>query len=184
MIYDNVFVEQVLPIILNVLVVVVGLYILWVITSFIFAAVFKSQVDKGSKALNLFLNQRYDIMVSLMRVIRKYDVEIPKKDVDEINNLERVEDFQNFSKDERDERLLAFIHGTQNILALAERNPKILKDEEYDVLKTLLVDSENAYRQKVVQYNADVQGYNYWIAVFSTKFIHRIFKQKPKDLVI
>ena len=91
---------------------------------------------------------------------------------------------QALSKDERDEKILTFIHGSHNILNLAELHEEVKNDEEFQLALNLFNDVEASYRQKVSAYNSKVLGFNYWIKIPTTGFIFKLIKWTEKDLVV
>ena len=169
------------------LAIVLGVIALWLIailTAFVFSSIFRSSLKKLSDALNLLLTQRRDSMIAIIKILVKHNIEVPQEDVKSINKLERVDNFQALSKDERDEKILTFIHGSHNILNLAELHEEVKNDEEYQLALNLFNDVEASYRQKVSAYNSKILGFNYWIKIPTTGFIFKLIKWTEKDLVV
>ena len=169
------------------LIVIGGLLALWIIiliVSIIFAVAFKSKLNKTSKAINLLLAQRRELMMDLITLCKKHKVNVEENDLKAIVLLERIHDFQTLDKADRDYRVLTFTHSSHNILSLCEHSKKITDDEIYADKLIEFNDIEESYRQKSAQYNADILGYNYWISVLTIKWVFRLFAKKKKDLIV
>ena len=169
---------------LNIGVVIVGLWLLALIVTIVFALIFRHMLKKVGPAINLLLNQRHDNMVELIKLLKTNKVEIDKKLIDEIDGLERIDDFQKLSKEDRDSRVLGFIHGGHALISLGKTNKEVSKSEEFKEINMLFEEIENTYRQKVADYNYAVVGYNYWVSVFFVKFAYRLFRIKPLDQIV
>lgn len=169
------------------LIVVGGIIALWIIaliTTIIFALIFNSKLNKSSKAINLLLAQRREIMTDLITLCKKHKVKVEDNDIKAINLLERIHDFQVLDKVDRDYRVLTFTHSSHNILSLCEHSSKIKEDEIYADKLIEFNDIEESYRIKSAQYNADILGYNYWISAFSVKWVYRLFGKRKRDLIV
>lgn len=163
---------------------IIALWLIAVLTAFVFSLIFKSSLKKLSDALNLLLTQRRDSMIAIIRIFVKHKIEVPPEDVRSINKLERIDNFQALSKDERDEKVLTFVHGSHNILNFAEQYEEVKNDEEFELAVNLFNDVEAAYRKKVSAYNSKIQGFNYWIKIPTTKFVFKLIKWTDKDLIV
>ena len=76
------------------LAIVLGVIALWLIailTAFVFSSIFRSSLKKLSDALNLLLTQRRDSMIAIIKILVKHNVEVAPEDVKSINKLERVD---------------------------------------------------------------------------------------------
>lgn len=164
-----------------------GLLFLWILAFVVaisFTTMFKRNIDKTSVALNLLLTQRRDAMLDLIKIIESHDVNVSLEDINLINRLERVENFQALSKDERDDRVLTFVHGSHNLINLAQRHEEIYNDDDYKTLIAIFDDIEESYRRKVGAYNYHVTGYNYWIKIPTVKWLLKLMKHSQKDLIV
>lgn len=173
-----------LMILIIVLSIVVGVWLIALIFALSFYFTFKKSLKRESDALNVLLKERHQTLSRYVEVAKKYNIEISNKDIDGIKRLERIDDFQSLTKVDRDERLFAFIKSAHNITSLCDQNTDFLNDKEYDLLKNMYLDLEDAYRQKCAKYNSDVLGFNYWIHIPGTRLLFKIFKIKKKDLII
>ena len=182
----NEFVNLPLPDRIAIIVVlsVVSLWLIALIISIIFSLIFHRKIRNNSNAINLLLTQRYEIMVSFIKIAESYRVKIPEEERKSIAYLERISNFQQLSKNDRDQRVLSFIHASHNIISLCEHSSKLVKSDEYTNNLIEFNDVEESYRQKSASYNADVIGYNYWISIPTIKFIFHLFGVRKKDLII
>lgn len=123
-------------------------------------------------------------MLRFIALANENSINVPMSYIKNINRLERIDDFQTLDKSNRDERVLAFIHGSHNILSLFEQNSALLELDTYKDNLMSYTSIEEAYRQKVALYNSDVIGYNYWANMFSMRFLFRRFGFTQKDLIV
>lgn len=166
---------------------IIGIFGLWFfifILSLSFSIVFKKKIKNTSSTINMLMNQRYDVVISLMNILKKYNIQISDLDKKAISNLERVHDFQALSKDDRDNRVLTFVHSSHNILSFCESSNEVVNDEEYAKKLLIFNDTEETYRQKSALYNSDIIGYNYWVNVRVCKHLLKLFGLKTKDLIV
>ena len=177
-----------LPLWAFVLIIVVAsllaLFMLAFIVTSIFYHSFAKKIKKDSVAINLLMNQRYELMIQFMDLLKKHKVEVSDFDRNAINRLERVSDYQTLLKQDRDERVLSFVHSSHNIITLCETNEEVLKDPAYTDLLVRFNDIEETYRQKSALYNSNVIGYNYWVNVPFVKIFFRMAKKRSKDLIV
>ncbi len=164
--------------------VLVALWLLVLITSIIFSLIFKKRVKNNSNAINVLLTQRYEIMKYFIKIAENHGISVPKEDIKAIEKLERVTDFQKLKKEDRDERVLSFLNTSTRIISLCDHSKEVFNDPLYQDKLIEFNDTEEIYRQKSSQYNAEIGGYNYWISIFLVKFIYRMFGIRKKDLII
>ena len=173
-----------LIILIIVLSVVAGVWITALVFALSFTHVFHKRLKKESETLNLLLKERRNTVLRYVELAKKYNIEFDKELIKGVNRLERVNDFQALSKEQRDERLFAFIKASHQIVTTCRKCEQFVGDEEFDILEGMYVDLEDAYRQKCAKYNADVLGYNYWIRIPGTRILMRILKHKQKELIV
>ncbi len=171
-------------IVIYVLIGLLGLFIFALLLALIFVSIFSRKIKNTSIVINLLLSQRYEIMLDFLKFAREAKIKIPVEEKNCITYLERIIDFQTLSKQDRDQRVLSFVHAAHNIISLCDRSPKLLKDERYNEKLVEFNDIEETYRQKSALYNADIIGYNYWINIPIVKIIFRIFGKHSKDLIV
>lgn len=130
------------------------------------------------------MNQRHELMLQFIELLEKNDVKVNKEDIKAVNRLERIADFQLLLKQDRDERVLSFVHSSHNIITLCESNEPVLKDPHYTELLIQFNDIEETYRQKSALYNSNVLGYNYWVNIPFVKIFFRMAKKRSRDLIV
>lgn len=187
LVYDSLetnIMPQWLFITLIVIGVIIGLWLILFLMCISFAIVFKKKIRSISSTINMLMYQRYEIVQSLIKILKKHNIEISLNDENAISMLERVHDFQTLPKNDRDNRVLSFVHSSHNILALCESSSEVVNDDEYVNKLVNFNDIEETYRQKSALYNSDVIGYNYWVNVKLVKSLLRLFRFKPKDLIV
>lgn len=176
--------EKWLQIVLIVIMAILLFFVLSILVSVIFALIFKKRLKNDSNAINLLLLERYEIMKDFIKIAENHNISIPKSETKLIENLERIDDFQKLKKEERDSKMMNYLQGSHRIISICEHTSEIVNDEIYADKLIEYNDTEEFYRQKSAQYNADIAGYNYWISIFYIKFVFRIFRIKKKDLII
>lgn len=169
-----------------VILVIAGLFALWLLTlivSSIFVKEFSRRLKNGSSAINMLLAERFEIMTSLIKLAKSHDINISKEDQKSISFLERIQDFQKLSKNDRDRRVLSFVHTAHNIISVFDRS-EMVNDERYTEKLIEFNDVEESYRQKSAIYNADIIGFNYWVNVPTIKWLFKLFNLRNKDLIV
>lgn len=161
--------------------------VLWLILFIMclsFSLVFSKKIKYTSSTINMLMSQRYDIVMNLIKLLDEHNIDIPKKDRDAVNNLERIHNFQDLPKNDRDNRVLTFMHSAHNIVSICESSKEIVNDERYVSLLMDFNDIEETYRQKSALYNSDIIGFNYWVNVRLCKHLLMLFGLKSKDLIV
>ncbi|HBF68363.1 MAG TPA: hypothetical protein DDW20_03480 [Firmicutes bacterium] len=181
---ETIDIPQWLIIVLIIIGIIVALWLILFLMCLSFAIVFKKKIKSISSTINMLMYQRYEIVQSLIAILKKHDIEISLSDKNSISMLERVHDFQSLPKNDRDNRVLSFVHSSHNILSLCESSSDVINDDEYVNKLVNFNDIEETYRQKSALYNSDVIGYNYWVNVKLVKSLLRIFRFNPKDLIV
>ena len=76
--------EKIIIIVLSVFAALAILYLLFGLVCFIFIRVFTRKIKKNSKAVNLLLVQRTDIMKEIVEIAKSNDILLPSDDVENI----------------------------------------------------------------------------------------------------
>lgn len=163
---------------------IAGLFLIYCITVFAFFKTFANKNKSHNSAINLLLNERFELMKRFIKLIESHGVLVAKEDIKSIEKLERIDDYQLLEKADRDERLLSFVHASHNLLSTALKSEEVVNDLEYSELINHFNELEEDYRQKSALYNSDIIGYNYWINVPIMKRVFKLFRVKQKDLII
>ena len=165
------------------LIILVGLYLLILITNLIFVWAFTSIMKKHARTLAIILNAHYDNIARLVSMLEEKKLEADKE-VLKAYYAFKMEDIKQigspaYLKAKND---LAFIRDS--LLNSCDQFKEMKDDEEYLQIKESLNELSMNYRSCVIMYNADVLGYNYWIRFLPCRYIFLMFKTKTKDLII
>ena len=90
------------------------------------------------------------------------------------------EDFYEIQKDEFFKSTEEMMMVEKEITAILFTNKKLADNDEVSLLLSLLKDVNESLRVLYMSYNADVLGFNYWIAFPPSGFVFRLLKVKRK----
>ena len=126
--------------------------------------------------LTVILTNKRDNLIKLVEVLSSQGTKLDKKKVDQLHNfdLKRIE-----THDGEDARM-----AREELTSLSDYFLSIeAKGESEEYLRAVenINELEKVYRHHLMMYNADVLGYNFWIAFFPTRFIYLILKFKYKE---
>ena len=174
--------ELALIILRNIAIAIVGLYAVFLVIDIIFVVSFSSILSHHGRDLFLVLTNKKDNLDKLATLINKHNIKVDKKQVDALANFDlKVIETQDGEDAKKARELLTSI--SEYFMYVARDNDKVMNDPEFELISGNVEESEKLYRQHVVLYNADVLGYNFWISFFPTRFIYKILKLKPKDII-
>ena len=174
--------ELFLLILRNTVIVLAGVYLVFVVLDVIFVVSFSSILAHHDGDLSLILTNKKDNIDKLVLLLNKHNVKLDKKKLEELSNFDlRAVEHQDGEEAKSARELLTSI--SEYFLYVARDNEKVSNDNEFFELETNIDEIEKIYRQHVVLYNADVLGYNFWISFFPTRFIYKILKRNPKDII-
>ncbi len=164
--------------ILITILVIIALLVLFDIIIAIIIFSLKKRVNKKMSTIDVLTAQKYDLLISSVRHLKKIDVEIPEKlnIVLELNadyNLKYVTTTERLS-------LKALLYRAETIF-LDIVDSKQIKNEEIIKIKDNINETNLQLRKETASYNADVGGYNYWINFFVFRPIAFILKMKPYE---
>lgn len=166
----------------NIVLVIVAFYLLFVILDAIFVVSFSSILSHHDHDLSLILTNKKDNVDNLVNLLNKHGVKLEKKNVDNLANFDlKTIEHQNGEEAKKNRELLTSL--TEYFLYVARDTQKVVDDPEFSLISANIDELEKLYRQHVVLYNADVLGYNFWISFFPTRYIYKILKRKPKDII-
>lgn len=145
-------------------------YLLFFFVVLLFISNFNKRLKKRREALRLLLAQRKDITLALYRKINEQKVKVPlaiQHKVSELSNKEiglfnHHEIFEYGPELERISKI---------VFELADANKIIRKSDEYNQFVKELGELDEIKRQHIAIYNADINGYNYWIKLMSYRHI-------------
>ena len=174
--------ELALIILRNIAIAIVGLYAVFLVIDIIFVVSFSSILSHHGRDLFLVLTNKKDNLDKLAMLINKHNIKVDKKQADALANFDlKVIESQDGEDAKKARELLTSI--SEYFMYVARDNDKVMNDPEFELISGNVEESEKLYRQHVVLYNADVLGYNFWISFFPTRFIYKILKLKPKDII-
>ena len=174
--------ELALIILRNIAIAIVGLYAVFLVIDIIFVVSFSSILSHHGRDLFLVLTNKKDNLDKLAMLINKHNIKVDKKQADALANFDlKVIETQDGEDAKKARELLTSI--SEYFMYVARDNDKVMNDSEFELISGNVEESEKLYRQHVVLYNADVLGYNFWISFFPTRFIYKILKLKPKDII-
>ena len=130
--------------------------------------------------LTVILTNKRDNLAKLADFLLSQGIKLDKKKVGKIQNFDtkrlEIKDDED-SKSARDE----LTSLSEYLLSSYEQNE--VKDEQGECQKIInnIYELEKVYRQHLMMYNADVLGYNFWIAFFPTRYIYIILRFKNKE---
>lgn len=165
-----------LTILLNTFIATAIIYLLIIILDVSFVVSFSSIMKHHAHDLTVILTNKRDNLTKLVEVLVNQGTKLDKKKVDQLHNfdLKRIE-----THDGEDARLAReeLTSLSDYFLSIEAKN----ENEEYYRAVENINELEKVYRHHLMMYNADVLGYNFWIAFFPTRFIYLILRFKPKE---
>ena len=167
---------------LLVIVIIVGIYLLLLVTNVIFVVSFYVIMKKHDRAINIILRSKYDGLKQMVKLLEKNEITISneiKKLTEEIDEV-LLEDLKvNVYEDIK--KKLSYLKSL--IYSAVEENEQIKQTDEFELIDDNISQLDNVYRTNVIMYNADVLGYNYWVRFLPCRYIWLIFRFKLKDLI-
>ena len=164
------------------IIIVVGVYLLLIITNIIFVVSFYVIMKKHDKGINIILKSKYDSLKSLISLLKNNDVSL----TDEIENLSKeINDilFKKFEVTECENIKKKLSYLSSLLYAIIEDREDIKSLDEYEILNDNITQLDSVYRSNVIMYNADVLGYNYWVRFLPCRYLWLLFRFKEKDLI-
>ncbi len=169
-------------VVLIVLASILGAYLLLFIINLIFVGAFSSIMKKHNKSLSINLSSLYDSLNSLVNLLKEYNIKNTEELEEKLRNID-VKSFQDQSSEECQTNKKDLTYIRTALVALAEENKDLVKDERYISLKETIEQLVAVYRSDVIMYNADVLGYNYWIRFLPFRYVFLLCKTKTKDII-
>lgn len=143
---------------------------------------FNKRIENKLHAVNVLLAQKYDILLLLAKLLKKNKIKIPSEFEEELSPSMN----ENLKKLTFTERLTVrsyLMKASQSVIYYAEQNQSICEDNEYLVLKKMLVELDDDYRKAVALYNADALGFNYWSHFFLFRLTAKILRLQDKEII-
>ena len=145
-----------------------------------FVISFSSIMKHHAHDLTVILTNKRDNLAKLVEFLTASGIKLDKKKVENLQNFDskRLEINDNEDSKAAREELTSL---NDYFLSVYEQNN--VKDDDGECQKTIdnIYELEKVYRQHLMMYNADVLGYNFWIAFFPTRFIYLVLRFKEKE---
>ena len=169
-------------ILIFVLLILVGVYLLTLVVNIVFVVSFSNMMRRDNRGIRVALSAKLDILRKAQEVILANGLKITDKCAHSLRYLDSEDFFEAQTED--------FIKATEE-LAMVEKeitgilfsSRKLAKNDEVELIKSLLKDVNESLKTSTMAYNADVLGYNYWIRFTPCIFIFLLFKVKLKKTI-
>lgn len=174
--------ELLLLIIRNTAIVIAALYLFAVVFDIIFVVSFSSILVRHEHDLFLTLTNKKDILDRLLDLLNRNGVKLDKKSIEPLEKFDlKTIEHQDGPEAKAAREQLTLI--SEYLLLTSRSDKKISESNEFIELNASIDEIEKVYRQHILQYNADVLGYNFWISFVPTAYIYKILKKKKKDII-
>lgn len=140
------------------------------------------RVEKRNHNMNILLMQKYDILILIAKIFKKYNLEIPSEFEEELSP-KMDESLKKLTLTERLTVKAYLMKASQTLLYFAESNENVKNDTEFKILKKSLLEIDVNYRKAIALYNADALGFNYWIHFPLLRPVSFIMRFKDKEIV-
>jgi ABC-type lipoprotein release transport system permease subunit len=171
---------QAWQIVLLVIVVLLFFYVGVLIYVMSMVRVFRSRLRKRLIAMSVLLSEKKEMLLAINYEFKKSKVKLDKADqklYDQVQFLKISE-----LKDVQIAPASQILKDAQNRLNfVAQINPWATKSEEYQTYANSIHDIDVNFRQNIVLYNSDLNGYNYWVAVPACRWFAYIFGNRKKQ---
>ena len=169
-----------LGIVINTIVAIAIIYLLILIVDISFVSSFCSIMKHHAHDLTVILTNKRDNLIKLADYLEGKGAKLDKKKVDDLNafDIKRIE-----NPDGEDARLAReeLTSLSEYFLSVFDPDNAFDNQNEYRKMIENINELERVYRHHLMMYNADVLGYNFWIAFFPTRYIYKILKFKRKE---
>ena len=162
--------------------IIAAVYLLSALAYFRIMKNFIRRINRRLDAIDVLLAQKYEVLRLVGKLFKKYKVSLPSEFEDDLapHFDERLKEV---TGTERTTIRSYLLKATQAVLFYGEQSKKLAADTEFIGLKKPLVEADDDYRKAVANYNADVLGYNYWISVILWRWVARLARFHPKDVI-
>lgn len=164
----------------NVAIAIAIIYVLLIIVSVSFVWSFASILSHHNNDLTVIMANKKDNLENLADLLTSSGVKLEKKNVEALNDF----DLSNIKSQSSEEAKLArekLTSLTEYFLTASTAHESELNQEKYQAIMMRINELDKVYRDRLMMYNADVLGYNFWINFFPTRYIFKIFRLKKKD---
>ena len=163
---------------MNGFLIFLGLLIIIIIAIYNSIIQLKNNVDKSESGIDVYLQQRFDLIPNLVEVTKGY----MNYESDLLEKIARLRTIYNENKDINASNELNNQYKT--IMALVENYPDLKASDQFLKLQKSLVKIESQLQAARRIYNNDVTKYNTKISTFPNNLIANIFGFKERDLFV
>ena len=156
----------------------VGLLLLLFIAIYNGIVKLKHNVDKSESGIDVYLQQRFDLIPNLVDVTKAY----ANYESDILEKIAKLRTAYNQNKDSNASNELNNQYKT--IMAVVENYPELKANEQFLKLQKALVKIESQLQAARRIYNNDVTKYNTRISTFPNNIIANLFGFKERDLFV
>lgn len=170
----------------EILIIVVGslllIYVLGFIVNLAFIAIFKRKINEHRKAIAIVLTQKKEALLNLILLMEKRDSKLDNRYFALLQDIDPNYFLKIYSPETKKAReSLSYVR--QELAGISNRNSDLQKNEEFKLLIALINSLDEQFRVLLAAYNADILGYNYWIAFKPYRYIFILNKTEKKDLI-
>ena len=168
---------------LIVLIVVIGIYLLLVITNIIFVLSFFTIMKKHEKAIRIILKSKYDSLNNLVKLLKtKWNLEVDIENIHLLDEVAKVLQRKDFILDcDETKKKLSYIKT--NLSSFCDENEEVKNSDDYILIIESVEQLDSVYRSNVIMYNADVLGYNYWVRFLPFRYFWLLIRIKQKGFI-
>ena len=168
--------------IILIVLILVAIYILVLIVNLVFVGSFSRMMRRDNKGIRVSLSAKLDILRKAQEVILANELKMTERCNHSLRYLDS-EDFLEAQKDEFIESTNELNFVEKEVSGILFSSRKLGKNDEVELIKSLLKDVNESLKTSVMAYNADVLGYNYWVRFTPCRFIFLMFKVKLKRTI-
>lgn len=164
--------------ILIILLAILGLAVLNILIGIIFYSIFYHKLKKGRRSITIIIQAKYDLIQKIIELLPS-DLNISST-LDLFNSIDQSV----FRKVEKEEFKIAKDNLSivkNELFKIIKENDELNNNEVLSLLISNINENDDCYRSRIVTYNTNVQGFNYWIRFIPSRFIFSLAKIKAKS---
>lgn len=156
--------------------IILAIIIIFIIFMFNSVITLKQHVDKAKSLIDVYLQQRFDLIPNLVNVTKEYINY-------ESNILEKITELRSLYTKNKDENAKNELNSQyKTIMLVSENYPQLKSSGQFLNLQKSLIKIESQLQAARRIYNNDVTKYNTKISTFPNNFIAKLFNFKPEEL--
>lgn len=168
---------------LIVLIIVLGVYVLIIITNVIFVLSFYTIMKKHEKAIRIILKSKHDSLSNLVKLMKSsWNLIVDEESIhllDETSKELKNKDFI-LTCDETKKKL-SYIKT--NLTSVCDEVEEVKNNDDYILIVENVDQLDSVYRSNVIMHNADVLGYNYWVRFLPFRYFWLLIRIKQKGFI-